>query len=67
MLDPKRIASSLTSAVSAREEREAMEARELERLLGLAQGSDTAQVRVASVAEMVVRLARRPVLIEHER
>jgi nucleotide-binding universal stress UspA family protein len=101
VLDPKRIASSLTSAVSAREEREAMEAHELERLLGLAQGSDTAQVRVASaaegilleadawgadlivmgthgrtglahflngsVAEMVVRLARRPVLIEHER
>ena len=100
VLDPKRIASDLTSSVSAREEREGMEARELERLLGLAQGLDTCQVRIGSaadgilaeadawgadlilmgthgrtglahflngsVAEAVVRLAKCPVLIEHE-
>jgi nucleotide-binding universal stress UspA family protein len=101
VLDPKRIANDLTSSLSARDERERMEARELARLLEVVDGGETCHVRIGtaaegilqeaegwladlivmgthgrtglahflngSVAEMVVRLAKRPVLIEHER
>jgi nucleotide-binding universal stress UspA family protein len=101
VLDPKRIAGDLTSSVSAREERERMESRELLRLLEVAQEGETCTVRIGtaaegilneadawaadlitmgthgrtglahflngSVAESVVRLAKHPVLIEHER
>lgn len=101
VLDPKRIAADLSSSVSAKEERDAMEARELARLVELAQEGETSTVRIGtaaegilqeaevwaadlvvmgthgrtglahflngSVAETVVRLAKRPVLIEHGR
>jgi nucleotide-binding universal stress UspA family protein len=101
VLDPKRIASDLTSSISAREERERMESRELLRLLEVARAGETCNVRIGtaakkilleadawaadlivmgthgrtglahflngSVAESVVRLAKHPVLIEHER
>ena len=101
VLDPKRIASSVTSSVSAREDREAMEGEEMARLEELATPGEAYQVRVGtpaeiilqeadgwgadlivmgthgrtgiahfmngSVAEMVVRHARGPVLIEHEK
>ena len=101
VLDPKRIAADLTSSVSAKEERDGMEARELARMVELAQGGETCSVRIGtaaegilqeaeawgadlivmgthgrtglahflngSVAESVVRLAKRPVLIEHDR
>ena len=101
VLDPKRIASDLSSSVSAKEDRDAMEERELGRLVHLAQDGETCTVRVGtaaeailheadawgadlivmgthgrtglahflngSVAETVVRLAKRPGLIEHER
>ncbi len=101
VLDPKRIAADLTSSVSAKEERDAMEARELARMVHLAQHGETCTVRIGtaaegilqeadawgadlvvmgthgrtglanflngSVAETVVRLAKRPVLIEHGR
>ncbi len=101
VLDPKRIAADLTSSVSAKEARDAMEARELARMIDLAQDGETCTVRIGtaadgilqeaeawgadlvvmgthgrtglahflngSVAETVVRLAKRPVLIEHDR
>lgn len=101
VLDPKRIAADLTSSVSARDERDGMEARELARLVDLALDGETCHVRIGtaadgilleadswgadlivmgthgrtglahflngSVAELVVRLAKRPVLIEHQR
>ena len=101
VLDPKRIASSLTSSVSAKEDREGMEGEEMARLEELARPGEEYQVRVGtpaeiilqeadswgadlivmgthgrtglahfmngSVAEMVVRRAHGPVLIEHEK
>lgn len=100
VLEPQRIASSLTSSVSAREDRDAFEARLLAQLEASALPGETCKVAVGtpvdtivaeadawnadlivmgthgrtglalflngSVAERVVRTARRPVLIEHE-
>lgn len=101
VLDPQRIAAALTSSVSARDDREALERDAEEQLEALARPGEARAVRVGvaaetilqqadvwgadlivmgthgrtglahfvngSVAEQVVRHARRPVLIEHER
>lgn len=101
VLDPKRIAASLSSTVYSKEVREVLEAEEMARLEALAAPGEEGQVRVGtaaeiilreadawradlivmgthgrtglahfmngSVAEMVVRHARVPVLIEHEK
>lgn len=101
VLDPQRIAASLTSSVSAREDREALEGELRARLSELAWPGEELALEIGtaadvilsqaeswgadlivmgthgrtglahflngSVAEKVVRFARRPVLIEHEK
>ncbi|MEX2535013.1 MAG: universal stress protein [Trueperaceae bacterium] len=101
VLDPQRIATSITSSVSAREDREALERELLARLESQAWPGEECTIEVGtaadtilacaqaweadlivmgthgrtglahflngSVAERVVRHARRPVLIEHEK
>lgn len=59
VLDPERIASSLTSSVSVKVDREGMESVEMARLEELAMSREECQVRVGTPAEIILQEADR--------